>query len=116
MKKCDECRKSDGSLHHPSSVGCNWLDSSTTCPHCDGPLRYFRGLALGDLMDEMSMEPTADTGGFVSRRKRPHQVHAYGTQGGIVAVCNDCEVVETFDFMAEYEAWKTNHIGGPDGG
>jgi len=58
MKACDDCRKPDGSLMHPTSQGCNWLDGDTVCPHCGSELRWFRGTSAGDMMDELSMEPT----------------------------------------------------------
>lgn len=54
VKRCDECRNEDGDLIHPSSVACNWLDDQQACPHCGGTLRWFRGTALGDLMDEIA--------------------------------------------------------------
>lgn len=48
VKACDDCPAHDG--------GCNWLDDKTTCPHCGGALRWFRGTAAGDLMDAMAMD------------------------------------------------------------
>jgi hypothetical protein len=49
VKACDDCNTGhDG--------GCNWLDDQTTCPHCGGPLRWFRGTDAGDMMDTMALE------------------------------------------------------------
>lgn len=55
VKACDDCRKPDGTLMHEASIGCNWLDVETVCPHCGGSLRWFRGTPLGDVMDEFSV-------------------------------------------------------------
>ena len=59
MKRCHECRNPDGSLVHPSSVGCHWLDADVICRHCGSDLAWFRGSPAGDLMDEMSLSAAA---------------------------------------------------------
>lgn len=55
MKRCDSCKNPDGTLFHPTTASCHWLDGDLICDHCGGELVWFRGSALGDWFDEMSM-------------------------------------------------------------
>lgn len=65
MKACDRCRDAEGKpIHGYYSLkdrllrragGCNWLDwmvPDDRCPHCGGPLRWFRPTtAFGAALD-----------------------------------------------------------------
>lgn len=67
MKQCADCRPPyrDPLDHSTDSrpIGarpCNWLDwmaADDRCPHCGGPVTWFRPSPLGDFMDGLGDDP-----------------------------------------------------------